>query len=243
MLLLLLLLLYSSPLADFVQLVRTRSLVVCNQTIYLFIFFVCGSSIKFIRTRHSAPVCVFINDWRPAVDHRKIKKKEKKQQEKRRENEPSPPHRSPHSTEITWHFIIRCFIMRTVDTVGDFGWLDSLVVVGGRSRVDTQVVFNVKTLKKLKKENQVEWRRRKRILCGLPPPHQPPPTFFPLLFFVSTKEIENPFSLTNSILYLYRHRCQQRLFHLNEARFSCVCRFAVAGERVREHPRLSSVVQ
>ncbi len=36
---LLLLLLYSSPLADFVQLVRTRSLVVCNQTIYLFIFF------------------------------------------------------------------------------------------------------------------------------------------------------------------------------------------------------------
>jgi hypothetical protein len=147
---------------------------------------VCGSSIKFIRTRHSAPVCVFINDWRPAVDHRKIKKKEKKQQEKRRENEPSPPHRSPHSTEITWHFIIRCFIMRTVDTVGDFGWLDSLVVVGGRSRVDTQVVFNVKTLKKLKKENEVEWRRRKRILCGLPP--SPTTTyFFPPSFFCVDK--------------------------------------------------------
>jgi hypothetical protein len=80
---LLLLLLYSSPLADFVQLVRTRSLVVCNQTIYLFIFFVCGSSIKFIRTRHSAPVCVFINDWRPAVDHRKIKKKKKRNNRKR----------------------------------------------------------------------------------------------------------------------------------------------------------------
>ncbi len=130
--------------------------------------------------------------------------------------------------------------MRTVDTVGDFGWLDSLVV-GGRSRVDTQVVFNVKTLKKLKKENQVEWRRRKRIVCGLPSPTTT--YFFPPFFFLSTKEIENPFSLTNSILYLYRHRCQQRLLRLNEARFSCVCRFAVDGERVREHPRLSSVVQ
>ena len=88
-----------------------RSLVVCNQTIYLFIFFF-ESSIKFIRTRHSAPVCGFINDWRPAVDHRKIEIEKRNNRKGRRnqENEPPPPHRSPHRPKTTRHFIIRCIL-------------------------------------------------------------------------------------------------------------------------------------
>jgi hypothetical protein len=52
--------------------------------------------------------------------------------------------------------------------------------------------------------------------------------------FLSTKEIEKSFFITNSILLYLPTPTASSVF--NEARFSCVCRFAVADE----HPRLSS---